>query len=160
MIFHLTSGAPCCCRDQAAVKGAGGVRTRRQLARAAGRVTRVAGVVRPRRALQAESGLAQASAYAWGLKLPLASSMTRRTLLRAGSSAACAAALAGCANLVAGGPHFDASDLSAHPTLLVATTRKPTNGAREKPWFGPERGAMSVARARLIPPNDGRFSLA
>ena len=86
--------------------------------------------------------------------------MTRRTLLRAGSSAACAAALAGCANLVAGGAHFDASDLSANPTLLVATTRKPTNGAREKPWFGPERGAMSVARARLIPPNDGRFSLA
>ncbi len=86
--------------------------------------------------------------------------MSRRALLRAGTSAACAAALGGCANLVAGGARFDASDLSANPTLLVAATRKPTNGAREKPWFGTERGTMSVARVRLIPPDDGRFSLA
>ena len=86
--------------------------------------------------------------------------MSRRALLRAGGSAACAAALAGCANLVAGGARFDASDLAANPSLLVATTRKPINGAREKPWYGTERGMMSVARARLIPPDDGRFSLA
>ena len=86
--------------------------------------------------------------------------MSRRSVLRAGTSAACAAALAGCANLIADGARFDASDLSASPTLLVATTRKPTGGARVKPWFGPERGAMSVARAKLTPPDDSRFSLA
>jgi esterase/lipase superfamily enzyme len=45
--------------------------------------------------------------------------------------------------------------------LLVATTRKPVNGARAKPWFGPERAStMNVARAKLVPPDDGRFSLA
>ena len=44
--------------------------------------------------------------------------------------------------------------------LGVATTRKPTGGARVKPWFGPERGAMSVARAKLTQPDDSRFSLA
>jgi esterase/lipase superfamily enzyme len=48
------------------------------------------------------------------------------------------------------------------PTLLVATTRRPANGARAKPWFGPERASkMTVARAKLTPPtDDGRFSLA
>ena len=45
--------------------------------------------------------------------------------------------------------------------LLVATTRKPANGARAKPWFGPERNAtMTVARAILKPPTNGAFSLA
>ncbi|MGZ9081747.1 MAG: hypothetical protein ACXW3U_06330 [Rhodoplanes sp.] len=29
--------------------------------------------------------------------------------------------------------------------------------AREKPWFGPERGTMSAARVRLTPPDDSRF---
>jgi esterase/lipase superfamily enzyme len=59
-------------------------------------------------------------------------------------------------------PRFDASDLVTSPTLLVATTRRPANGARAKPWFGPERASkMTVARARLTPPpDDGRFSLA
>jgi esterase/lipase superfamily enzyme len=47
------------------------------------------------------------------------------------------------------------------PTLLVATTRKPVNGGRTKPWFGPERAStMTVARATLVPPDDSRFSLA
>src|SRR4029453_5561542 len=45
--------------------------------------------------------------------------------------------------------------------LLVAPPRKPGNGARAKPWFGPDRAAkMSVARAKLTAPDDGRFSLA
>ena len=56
---------------------------------------------------------------------------------------------------------FDASSLSVDPTLLIATTRKRVNGGRTKPWFGPERApAMTVARAKLAPPNDGRLSLA
>lgn len=55
--------------------------------------------------------------------------VSRRSMLRAGAWAGCAAALAGCANLGAGGARFDASDLSANLTLLVATTRKPTSGA-------------------------------
>jgi esterase/lipase superfamily enzyme len=45
--------------------------------------------------------------------------------------------------------------------LLVATTRKRVNGGRAKPWFGPERAStMTVARAKLVPPDDGRFTLA
>jgi hypothetical protein len=33
------------------------------------------------------------------------------------------------------------------------------NGARAKPWFGPDRSAkMSVARAKLTAPGDGRFA--
>jgi esterase/lipase superfamily enzyme len=45
--------------------------------------------------------------------------------------------------------------------LLVATTRKRVSGGRTKPWFGPERAsAMTVARAKLVPPDDGRISLA
>ena len=59
------------------------------------------------------------------------------------------------------GTPFDAAELTTKPTLLVATTRKPLNGARAKPWFGPDRAAkMSFARAKLIAPEDGRFSLA
>jgi len=35
------------------------------------------------------------------------------------------------------------------------------NGARATPWYGTERAPkMTVARARLTPPDDGRFSLA
>lgn len=86
--------------------------------------------------------------------------VSRRAFLRAGGAAVCALALADCANLMAGGPQFDASGLSNSPSLLVASTRKPIGGAREKPWFGAERGAMTAARARLNPPSDGRFSLA
>ena len=59
------------------------------------------------------------------------------------------------------GARFDASTLSVDPTLLVATTRKRVNGGRAKPWFGPERAStMTVARAKLVPPDDGRFTLA
>ena len=59
------------------------------------------------------------------------------------------------------GARFDAAELTTKPTLLVATTRKAVNGARAKPWFGPDRAAkMSVARAKLTAPGDGRFSLA
>jgi esterase/lipase superfamily enzyme len=48
----------------------------------------------------------------------------------------------------------------ASRSLLVATTRKAVKGARERPWFGTERWAMSLARAQLTPPDSGRFSLA
>jgi esterase/lipase superfamily enzyme len=58
-------------------------------------------------------------------------------------------------------PHFDPSGLSADPVLLVATTRKPVNGAREAPWYGTERAsALGLGRAKLAPPAEGRFSLA
>ncbi|MFB9265025.1 alpha/beta hydrolase [Bradyrhizobium erythrophlei] len=70
-------------------------------------------------------------------------------------------ALGGCTGLGATGARFDASSLSTDPTLLVATTRKRVGGGRAKPWFGPERAsAMTVARAKLVPPDDGRLSLA
>jgi esterase/lipase superfamily enzyme len=70
-------------------------------------------------------------------------------------------ALGGCAGLGATGAAFDASSFSADPTLLVATTRKRVNGGRAKPWFGTERAAvMTVARAKLVPPDDSRLSLA
>src|SRR6202008_3972255 len=69
--------------------------------------------------------------------------------------------LGGCAGIDAAGARFDASSLSSDPTLLVATTRKPVNGGRAKPWFGPERAStISVARAKLVPPDEGRLSLA
>jgi esterase/lipase superfamily enzyme len=70
-------------------------------------------------------------------------------------------ALGGCAGMGATSGTFDASSLSAEPTLLIATTRKRVNGGRAKPWFGPERApAMTVARAKVVPPSDGRLSLA
>lgn len=63
--------------------------------------------------------------------------------------------------MAATGSRYDASALMAEPTLLIATTRKPVNGGRTKPWFGPERAArMTVARARLVAPDENRFSLA
>jgi esterase/lipase superfamily enzyme len=87
--------------------------------------------------------------------------VSRRTLLRQFGSLAGTLALGGCAGLAASGTRFDASALAANPTLLVATTRKRVNGGRTKPWFGAERAsAMTVARAKLKPPSDNRFSLA
>jgi len=87
--------------------------------------------------------------------------VSRRALLEALASLGSMLTLGGCADLGAMGPRFDASSLSVDPTLLVTTTRKPVNGGRTKPWFGPERAsAMTVARAKLVPPDDGRFSLA
>jgi esterase/lipase superfamily enzyme len=86
---------------------------------------------------------------------------TRRALLGGLASLTSVLALGGCAGLAATGARFDASSLAVDPTLLVATTRKPVNGGRAKPWFGPERAStMTVARAKLEPPDDGRFSLA
>jgi esterase/lipase superfamily enzyme len=87
-------------------------------------------------------------------------------VLRALASAACTltlcASVGGCASdaLTSAGATFDAAELSTNPTLLVATTRKPVNGARAKPWYGSERSArLNIARAKLKPPSDGRFSL-
>ena len=90
---------------------------------------------------------------------------SRRAVLRGLASAASAltlgAPLGGCASgLLSASPSPDAAELSTNPTLLVATTRKPVNGARERPWFGSERAKMSVARARVTPPSEGRFSLS
>ena len=87
--------------------------------------------------------------------------VSRRALLGGLASLASVIALGGCAGLGATGARYDASSLSVDPTLLVTTTRKPVNGGRAKPWFGPERAsAMTVARAKLVPPDDSRFSLA
>src|SRR5580693_9093964 len=86
---------------------------------------------------------------------------SRRALLGGLAGFGGVLALGGCADLGATAPRFDASALSVDPTLLVATTRKPVNGGREKPWFGPERAStMIVARAKLVPPGDSRLSLA
>lgn len=88
-------------------------------------------------------------------------SLSRRALLGGLVSTGSALALGGCAGLGATGARFDASSLSVDPTLLVITTRKPVNGGRTKPWFGPERATtMTVARARLVAPDESRLSLA
>ncbi|MEY9124061.1 alpha/beta hydrolase [Bradyrhizobium yuanmingense] len=87
--------------------------------------------------------------------------MSRRALLGGLLSAGSALALGGCAGLGATGARYDASSLSVDPTLLVVTTRKPVNGGRAKPWFGPERAtSMTVARAKLTAPDESRLSLA
>jgi esterase/lipase superfamily enzyme len=86
--------------------------------------------------------------------------ISRRSVVRGLASAASALAVGGCAGMAANAPRFDASDITVRPTLLVATTRKAVNGARAKPWYGPERAAMSVAHLKLTPPDDSRFSLA
>jgi esterase/lipase superfamily enzyme len=87
--------------------------------------------------------------------------LSRRSVLRVLASTASVFALEGCASMAGTGARFDAAELTTKPTLLVATTRKAVNGARAKPWFGPDRAAkMSVARAKLTAPGDGRFSLA
>jgi esterase/lipase superfamily enzyme len=86
---------------------------------------------------------------------------SRRALLRGMVSSASVLALGGCASLGATGARYDVASLTAEPTLLVATTRKPVNGGRTKPWFGSERATrMTVARAKLVPPDESRFSLA
>jgi esterase/lipase superfamily enzyme len=87
--------------------------------------------------------------------------VSRRALLRGLGSVTGALALGGCASVAATGERFDASSLTADSTLLVATTRKPVNGGRARPWFGSERApTMTVARAKLVAPDDSRFSLA
>lgn len=87
--------------------------------------------------------------------------VSRRALLGGFLSAGSALALGGCAGLGATGARFDASSLSVEPTLLVTTTRKPVNGGRTKPWFGPERAtSMTVAQVKLSAPDESRLSLA
>ena len=94
------------------------------------------------------------------LKSP-ASAASRRAVLRALASAAAALGLDGCASFASSGARLDVSEIAANPTVLVATNRKPVDGAHAKPWFGPERAqALSIAHARLTPPDAGRFSLA
>ncbi len=81
--------------------------------------------------------------------------------LAAASSGVPALALGGCAGMASvNDAAVDASAISASRSLLVATTRKAVKGARERPWFGTERWAMSIARVQLTPPDSGRFSLA
>ena len=87
--------------------------------------------------------------------------VSRRALLRGLASVGSVVALGGCAGLGATGARYDASSFAGDPTLLVTTTRKRVNGGRAKPWFGPERAStMTVARAKLVPPDDGRLSLS
>src|SRR5260370_17171378 len=93
--------------------------------------------------------------------LPDRTAVWRRTALRGLASAAGAVAVGGCAGMAASGSRFGASELVSQPTLLVATTRKPVGGARAKPWFGTERSRkITLARATLIPPDGGWFSLS
>src|SRR5260370_16838884 len=93
--------------------------------------------------------------------LPDRTAVSRRTALRGLASAAAALAVGGCAGMAASGSRFGASELVSQPTLLVATTRKPVGGARAKPWFGTERSRkITLARATLIPPDGGWFSLS
>ena len=86
---------------------------------------------------------------------------SRRSVLRAAlAGSAGLFTLGACADLTSSGARFDASEILANRSLLIATTRKPVEGARASPWFGPERaGTMTVALARLAPPSDDRFSL-
>jgi esterase/lipase superfamily enzyme len=94
-----------------------------------------------------------------GLSHPqFAALATRRALLRALGASAAAGALAGCASLAGEPTRFYSSRLAANPTLLVATTRKPVGGGRTKPWYGLERGALSLAHVQLTPPNTDGFS--
>jgi esterase/lipase superfamily enzyme len=74
--------------------------------------------------------------------------------------AGCVSALSAFAGMATAGAIFDASDISITSTLLVATNRKPVNGARDKPWFGTGRASMTFARAKLTPPDRGLFSLS
>jgi esterase/lipase superfamily enzyme len=78
--------------------------------------------------------------------------------MRGLASSAVAFSLAGCTSL-AGGAHFDASRISANPTILAATTRRAVN-VGGKPGYGSERGPLSLARVKMIPPSEERFSLA
>jgi len=98
------------------------------------------------------------------LHQPLKPVASRRAVVRALASLGCiplATSIGSCTSvLTSAGARFDAAELSANPTLLVATTRKSVNGARAKPWYGPERaGKLNIARARLTPPGEGRFTL-
>src|SRR6185369_5311281 len=87
--------------------------------------------------------------------------VSRRTLLRALGVSGGALALGGCASLAGSETaQFYSSRIAANPTVLAATTRKSVNGGRAKPWYGPDRGPLSLARVRLTPPNTEGFSFA
>jgi esterase/lipase superfamily enzyme len=87
--------------------------------------------------------------------------VSRRALLRAFGVSGGALTLAGCASLGASETaQFYSSRIAANPTVLAATTRKSVNGGRAKPWYGADRGALSIARVRLTPPNTEGFSFA
>jgi len=87
--------------------------------------------------------------------------VSRRALLRALGVSGGALTLAGCAGLGASETaQFYSSRIAANPTVLAATTRKSVNGGRAKPWYGAERGSLSIARVRLTPPNNDGFSFA
>jgi esterase/lipase superfamily enzyme len=87
--------------------------------------------------------------------------VSRRTALRGLASATMGLAAGGCASIASNGPRLGAPALVSDPTLLVATTRKPVGGARAKPWFGTERSRrITLARATMVPPGDGLFSLS
>jgi esterase/lipase superfamily enzyme len=87
--------------------------------------------------------------------------LSRRAVLRGLGAASCVSAVGACTGLANTGASFDASDIWTSLTLLIATNRKPVSGARAKPWFGSGRAsAMTFARAKLTPPDGGRFSLA
>jgi esterase/lipase superfamily enzyme len=87
--------------------------------------------------------------------------VSRRAALRGLAFAASALSLAGCVGMAATGQRLDASEVATQPTVLVATTRKAVSGGRARPWFSAERAAkMTVARATLKPPDEGRFSLS
>ncbi len=86
---------------------------------------------------------------------------SRRAVLRGLATAASSLALGGCAALSAPGLRLDGPDLSSpSSSILIATTRKPAGNASDKPWFGAERAKLSVARAKLVAPEEGRFSLS
>src|SRR2546423_9313381 len=84
--------------------------------------------------------------------------VSRRALLRALGVSGGALALGGCASLGASETaQFYSSRIAANPTVLAATTRKAVSGGRAKPWYGAERGALSLARVRLTPPKPQGF---
>ena len=87
--------------------------------------------------------------------------VSRRAFLGGLASVASVLTLGGCAGVDVAGARFDASSLSSDPTLLITTARKPVNGGLGKPWFGPERAStMTIVQAKLVPPDEGRFTLA
>src|SRR5262245_14340260 len=84
----------------------------------------------------------------------------RRVVLFVLASAVAALALAGCTKLDGPAAQLEVADVAGNPTLLVATTRKPADDASAERFFGSERATkMSVARAKLTPPAEGRLSL-
>jgi esterase/lipase superfamily enzyme len=90
-----------------------------------------------------------------------AEAVSRRGVLRGAAALGVTLPFGGCAAVSSAITRPDAPQITADPTLLVATTRKAANGARAKPWFGTERGSgVSFARVKLLPPDQGRFALS